>query len=74
MLFVIYFSCICVGIGADKRTADNWLENANAFTELLQQLNQDPQLSAVVSPTIDVVDKLEFSTPKPSTNKAFGRM
>jgi len=28
-----------LGVGADKRTGDNWLENTNAFDELLKGLN-----------------------------------
>jgi len=29
-----------LGIGATKKTMDNWLDNTNAFTELLKKLNE----------------------------------
>lgn len=36
-LWVEYFF---IGIGADKRSIDNWLDNTNAFTALLESLNE----------------------------------
>ncbi|CAG8766456.1 6365_t:CDS:2, partial [Racocetra fulgida] len=32
-----------LGIGASKKTIDNWLDNSNAFNELLKGLNQQTQ-------------------------------
>ncbi|CAG8788229.1 10133_t:CDS:2, partial [Cetraspora pellucida] len=35
-----------LGIGASKKTIDNWLDNSNAFNELLKGLNQQTQDNA----------------------------
>lgn len=39
LLFLI-ITIIIKGIGATKKTMDNWLDNTNAFSELLKKLNE----------------------------------
>jgi len=34
-----------LGIGATKKTVDNWLENTFAFSDLLQNLNERTEMS-----------------------------
>ena len=34
-----------LGIGATKKTVDNWLENTFAFSDLLQNLNERAEMS-----------------------------
>jgi Pin2-interacting protein X1 len=47
-----------LGIGAERRTGDNWLENTNAFDELLKGLNaaqdevKEPEVREVVKPVM----------------------
>ena len=35
----VNFKADTLGVGADKRTVDNWLDNTSAFDALLQSLN-----------------------------------
>ncbi|TPX33534.1 hypothetical protein SeMB42_g07465 [Synchytrium endobioticum] len=46
-----------IGIGADKRSSENWLENTFAYSELLASLNKKMESGAIASGTDDAVEK-----------------
>ncbi|KAJ3289821.1 PIN2/TERF1-interacting telomerase inhibitor 1 [Borealophlyctis nickersoniae] len=61
-----------LGVGADKRTGDNWLENNSAFDQLLQSLNEGSKSTDEVTEEKTVEEKTVDIVAEKTLN--FGRL
>jgi Pin2-interacting protein X1 len=50
----VNFKADTLGVGADKRTVDNWMDNTSAFDALLQSLNTQTSESSNEEPKEEV--------------------
>ncbi|CAG8498819.1 2902_t:CDS:2 [Diversispora eburnea] len=53
-----------LGIGASKKTVDNWLDNSTAFDELLKGLNQQTQINCDIEDNNSSLSSSPSSSPK----------